>query len=138
VALVEVAVMVAAVRGYWLMAWLGLLANVAALPIIGWVAFTDQALQTANISLAFSLAWPAAIVGIVASAGLLAERRWGVIVAIVALSMALAGSLPYGIVRLVLVKDPQALGGFSLVMFVLNLLALLYWCRPVHRQGGRL
>jgi len=38
----------------------------------------------------------------------------------------------------VLVKDPQALGGFSLVMFVLNLLALLYWCRPVHRQGGRL
>ena len=142
-ALVEVAVMVAAVRGYWLMAWLGLLANVAALPIIGWVAFTDQALQTANISLAFSLAWPAAIVGIVASAGLLAERRWGVIVAIVALSMALAGSLPYGIVRLVLhatdlVLDPQALGGFSLVMFILNLLALLYWCRPVHRHGGRL
>ncbi|MFL0726669.1 MAG: hypothetical protein AB8B44_02375, partial [Prochlorococcus sp.] len=91
----------AAVRGYWVMAWFGLLANVAALPIIGWVAFTDQALQTANISLAFSLAWPAAIVGIVASAGLLAERRWGVIVAIVALSMALAGSLPYGIVRLV-------------------------------------
>ena len=141
--LVEVAVMVAAVRGYWLMAWLGLLANVAALPIIGWVAFTDQALQTANISLAFSLAWPAAIVGIVASAGLLAERRWGVIVAIVALSMALAGSLPYGIVRLVLhatdlVLDPQALGGFSLVMFILNLLALLYWCRPVHRHGGRL
>jgi hypothetical protein len=135
--------MVAAVRGYWLMAWLGLLANVAALPIIGWVAFTDQALQTANISLAFSLAWPAAIVGIVASAGLLAERRWGVIVAIVALSMALAGSLPYGIVRLVLhatdlVLDPQALGGFSLVMFILNLLALLYWCRPVHRHGGRL
>ncbi len=142
-ALVEVAVMVAAVRGYWLMAWLGLLANVAALPIIGWVAFTDQALQTANISLAFSLAWPAAIVGIVASAGLLAERRWGVIVAIVALSMALAGSLPYGIVRLVLhatdlVLDPQALGGFSLAMFILNLLALLYWCRPVHRHGGRL
>ena len=139
----NVSVMDAAVRGYWVMAWFGLLANVAALPIIGWVAFTDQALQTANISLAFSLAWPAAIVGIVASAGLLAERRWGVIVAIVALSMALAGSLPYGIVRLVLhatdlVLDPQALGGFSLVMFVLNLLALLYWCRPVHRQGGRL
>ena len=107
--------MSAVVRGYWLMAWIGLLANVAALPIIGVVAFTNQALQTTNISLAFSLAWPAAIVGIVASAGLLAERRWGVIVAIVALSMALAGSLPYGIVRLVLdkalvVPDSQALG----------------------------
>ncbi len=135
--------MSAVVRGYWLMAWIGLLANVAALPIIGVVAFTNQALQTTNISLAFSLAWPAAIVGIVASAGLLAERRWGVIVAIVALSMALAGSLPYGIVRLVLdralmVPDSQALGGLSLLMFVLNLLALLYWCRPIHRQGGRL
>ena len=120
--------MSAVVRGYWLMAWIGLLANVTALPIIGVVAFTNQALQTTNISLAFSLAWPAAIVGIVASAGLLAERRWGVIV---------------GIVRLVLdkalmVPDSQALGGLSLLMFVLNLLALLYWCRPIHRQGGRL
>ncbi|CAI8176158.1 MAG: hypothetical protein AB8A46_07670 [Prochlorococcus sp.] len=135
--------MASEVRGYWLMTWLGLFANVVALPVIGLVTFTNQDLQTVNISLAFGLAWPAAIVGIVASAGLLAERRWGVIVAIVALSMALAGSLPYGIVRLVLAKaslvpDSLALGGVSLLMFVLNLLALLYWCRPIHRQGGRL
>ncbi len=138
--------MASEVRGYWLMTWLGLFAKNTkkkTQPKNKKKTKTKQKKQTVNISLAFGLAWPAAIVGIVASAGLLAERRWGVIVAIVALSMALAGSLPYGIVRLVLAKallvpDSLALGGVSLLMFVLNLLALLYWCRPIHRQGGRL
>ena len=127
-----------AVRGYWLMTWMGLLANLAALPVIAMVAFAGPPLQTANISLAISLAWPAAIVGIVASAGLLAERRWGVVLAIVALSMALSFSLPYGIVRLVLVKDPQALSGISLLWAISNLLALIYWARPIHRKTIRL
>ena len=126
------------VRGYWVLTWMGLLINVAALPVIGLIAFAGPPLQTANISLAISLAWPAAIVGIVASAGLLAERLWGVVVAIVALSMALSVSLPYGIVRLVLVRDPQTLSGLSLSMAILNLLALIYWCRPIHRRSRRL
>ena len=81
--------------------------------------------------------------GIVASAGLLGERHWGVILAIVSLSMALAGSLPYGIVRLSLLafgggEQAIALGVASIVLGVLNVLALLYWCRPGHRRGGRL
>ena len=90
-------------NGYWLMTWLGLVANLIALPVIGLLAFREEGssgIAVTNISLAFSLAWPAAIVGIVASAGLLAQRRWGVILAIVALSMSLAGTLPYGITRL--------------------------------------
>ena len=124
--------------GYWVLTWTGLIANIVALPIIGIVAFAGPPLQTANISLAISLAWPAAIVGIVASAGLLAERRWGVILAIVALSMALSASLPYGIVRLVIVRDPHAISGVSLLMAIMNLLALIYWCRPIHRRGIRL
>ncbi len=126
------------VRGYWLLTWLGLLANIAALPVIAVVAFAGPPLQTANISLAISVAWPAAVVGIVASAGLLAQRRWGVILTIVALSMALSASLPYGVVRLVLIRDPQSLGGLSLLMSMLNLMALIYWCRPVHRRYRRL
>ncbi len=125
-------------RGYWSLTWIGLLANVAALPVIALVAFAGPPLQAANISLAISIAWPAAIVGIVASAGLMAERRWGVVLAIVALSMALSASLPYGIVRLVLVKDTQSLSGLSLLMAFLNLLALIYWCRPTHRRIRRL
>ena len=126
------------VRGYWLMTWLGLMANVVALPIIGLIAFAGPPLQAANISLAFSLAWPAAIVGIVASGGLLAERKWGAILAIVSLSMAICGSFPYGIVRLLIVKESQALSGLSIVLAVMNLLALIYWCRPVHRRIRRL
>ena len=73
--------------GYWLMTWLGLTGNLLALPVIGLVAFQASSLQAATISVAFALAWPAAIVGIVASAGLLGERHWGVILAIVSLSM---------------------------------------------------
>ena len=125
--------------GYWLMTWLGLTGNLLALPVIGLVAFQASSLQAATISVAFALAWPAAIVGIVASAGLLCERHWGVILAIVSLSMALAGSLPYGIVRLSLLAlggGDQAivLGVATIVLGLLNVLALLYWCRPGHRR----
>ena len=93
------------VTGYWLLTWIGLFANVFVIPFIGLVAFGNPELQTVNKSLAISLAWPAAIGGIVACGGLLAERRWGVIVAIVALSMTLSGTLPYGVVRLVFERD---------------------------------
>ncbi len=126
------------VKGYWLFTWIGLLANIAALPIIAIVVFAGPPLQAANISLAISIAWPSAIVGIVASGGLLAQRRWGVILALVALSMALSVSLPYGIVRLALVKDFQSLGGLSLFLSTLNLMALIYWSRPIHRKNKRL
>jgi len=124
--------------GYWILTWIGLLANVAVLPCIGLVAFNNPDLPLVNLVLAISLAWPAAIVGIVASAGLLAERRWGVILAIVALSMTLTGTLPYGIVRLVREGDVFGLSGLSFLIAVLNLIALIYWCRPVHRRGLRL
>ncbi len=125
-------------RGYWIMTWIGLLSNVAALPLIAIVAFAGPPMQAANISLAISLAWPAAIVGIVACAGLLAERTWGVILSIIAISMALAASLPYGIVRLILVKDIQSISSLSLLLATLNLLGLIYWCRPIHRKIRRL
>ncbi len=126
------------VRGYWFLTWIGLIANVAVLPCIGLVAFNNPDLPLVNFILAISLAWPAAIVGIVASAGLLAERKWGVVLAIVALSMALAGTLPYGIVRLVREGDILGLSGLSFAIAICNLFALIYWCRPAHRRGIRL
>ncbi len=121
-------------RGYWLLSWIGLFANVIALPFIAYVVSSGPPLQATNISLAVSLAWPAAIVGIVASAALLAEREWGVILAIVALSMVLSGTLPYAIIRLVRENDFWGLSGFSLLIAVLNLLGLVYWCLPGHRK----
>ena len=94
-------------------------ANVTAIPVIGLVAFAGPPLEVANISLAISLAWPASIVGIVS------------------LSMTIAGTLPYGIVRLVRERDLFGISGVSLLMAGLNLLALIYWCRPLHRKSYR-
>ena len=125
------------VRGYWSLTWIGLIGNIAALPLIAIFAFAGPPLQTANISLAISLAWPAAIVGIVSCAGLMAERRWAVVLAIVSLSMALAVSLPYGIVRLILVRDFQSISTLSLLLASFNLLGLIYWSRPIHRRTRR-
>ena len=124
--------------GYWILTWIGLIANVAVLPCIGLVAFSNPDLPLVNFVLAISLAWPSAIVGIVAAAGLLAERKWGVILAIVALSMTLSGTLPYGIVRVVREGDIFGLSGLSFLIAALNLFALVYWSRPIHRKGVRL
>ena len=121
-------------RGYWTLTWFGLISNTVAIPFIAFVVGSGPPLQIANITLAISLAWPAAITGIVASAGLFAQRSWGVILSIVALSMTLSGTLPYGIIRLLRVKDIFGISGLSLLIAFLNLLALLYWCKRGHRR----
>tara|TARA_Y100001968_G_C19402886_1_gene742007 strand:- start:505 stop:894 length:390 start_codon:yes stop_codon:yes gene_type:complete len=121
-------------RGYWTLTWFGIVSNTIAIPFIAFVVGSGPPLQTANITIAVSLAWPAAITGIVASAGLFAQRGWGVILSIVALSMTLSGTLPYGIIRLIRVKDIFGISGLTLLIAVFNLLALLYWCRRGHRR----
>ena len=121
-------------RGYWTLTWFGLFSNTLAIPFIAYVVRSGPPFQTANITLAISLAWPAAITGIVASAGLIAQRGWGVILSIVALSMTLSGTLPYGIIRLIRLNDLFGISGLSLLIACLNLLALLYWCRRGHRR----
>ena len=121
-------------RGYWSLTWFGLISNTLAIPFIAYVVSAGPPLQATNITLAISLAWPAAVTGIVASAGLFAQRGWGVILSIVALSMTLSGTLPYGIIRLIKVKDIFGISGLSLLIALLNLLALLYWCRRGHRR----
>ena len=125
-------------RGYWSLSWLGLLSNVIALPSIAYVLSSEASLQIANLSIAISIAWHSAIVGIVASAGLLAERRWGIIMSIVSTSMVIAAALPYGIIRLLLEDDLFGLSGICLLIAILNLLGLIYWVLPVHRRNIRL
>ncbi len=121
-------------RGYWTLTWFGLISNTLAIPFIAFVVWSGPPLQTANITLAISLAWPAAVTGIVASAGLFAQRGWGVILSIIALSMTLSGTLPYGIIRLIRERDIYGISGLTLLIAILNLLALLYWCRRGHRR----
>jgi len=125
-------------RGYWSLSWLGLFSNVIALPLIAYVLSLGAPLHIANQIIAISLAWPSAIVGIVASAGLLAERRWGIIMSIVSTSMVIAAALPYGIIRLLLEDDLFGLSGICLIIAILNLLGLIYWVLPVHRRNIRL
>ena len=48
--------------GYWSLSWVGLISNIVALPIIALIISYGPPLKVANITLAISLGWPAAIV----------------------------------------------------------------------------
>ena len=124
--------------GYWTLSWIGLISNIIALPVIAIVISYGPPLKVANITLAISLGWPAAIVGIVSSAALLAERKWGVTLTLVSLSMVISGMAPYSIIRLIILQDILGIGGFTLLTTLLSTLSLLYWCNPKHRRSIRL
>ncbi|ABM72364.1 possible fiber protein [Prochlorococcus marinus str. MIT 9515] len=126
------------VFGYWTLAWAGLISNIIALPIIALIISYGPPLKVANIAIAISLGWPSAIVGIVASSALLAEKKWGITLALVSLSMIISGTIPYSIVRLVNFKDLFGIGGLTLLSALFALLALIYWCNPRHRRTIRL
>ena len=126
------------VLGYWTLAWVGLIGNIIALPIIALIVSYGPPLKVANITLAISLGWPAAIVGIVSSSALLAEKKWGVILTLISLSMIITGTAPYSVFRLVTLKDIFGIGGFTLLSAIFGVLALIYWCNPKHRRNIRL
>ena len=91
--------------GYWALSWVGLVSNIIALPIIALIISYGPPLKVANITLAISIGWPAAIVGLVSSAALLAERKWGVTLTLVSLSMVISGMAPYSVIRLITLQD---------------------------------
>ena len=124
--------------GYWTLSWIGLISNIVALPVIALVISYGPPLKVANMTLAISLGWPAAIVGIVSSSALLAERKWGVTLALISLSMVISGTLPYSIIRLINLQDYSGLGGLTLIISIFSVLALLYWCLPNLRKSIRL
>ncbi len=127
------------VIGYWTLTWTGLISNIIAIPIISYITIFLSPLRVANITLASSLGLPAAIVGIVASSALLAERKWGVTLTLVSLSMVIAGTVPYSIVRLIREKEGIfGIGSFTFLITLLSIMALLYWCNPKHRRTIRL
>ena len=126
------------VIGYWILSWVGLISNIIALPIIALIISYGPPLKVANITLAISLGWPSAIVGIVSSSALLARKKWGVTLTLVSLSMIISGTAPYSIFRLVTLKDFFGIGGFTLLSALSCLLALIYWCNPKHRRKVRL
>jgi hypothetical protein len=122
-------------RGYLTLAWLGLIANALAIPFGLAVILLEPTWRTAHIAVGASAVLPTAVVGIVASVALLKWRAWGQILAIVALSMALATALPYGIVRLVVISEGREItAAVSGLLWVATTAALVYWCRPCIRR----
>ena len=124
--------------GYWTLSWVGLMSNVVAIPIIALIISFGPPLKVANITLAISLGWPAAIVGIVSSAALLAEKKWGVTLTLVSLSMTISGMGPYSVIRIITLQDLFGIGGFTLFTTLISALALMYWCNPKHKRSIRL
>lgn len=121
-------------RGYRPLAWLGLGLNALAVPLGLGLILQDPFWRVANIAVAAGAVLPTAILGMVACIALLKWRHWGQVLAIVALSMSLAVTLPYAIVRLVLVPEGRAqLAVLAPLLWTLNVAVLVYWCRPAIR-----
>lgn len=122
-------------RGYLTLSWLGLLANALAIPLGVVAILMEPGWRTANIAVGAGAVLPTAVVGIVASAALLRWRAWGQVVAIVALSMSLAVSLPYGIVRIVLIEQGRGITALlATALWLATAACLVFWCRPSIRR----
>jgi len=122
-------------RGYRPLAWLGLGINLLIVPVVLALILSDPTWRITNIVVGASAVLPAASVGVVASIALLRWRHWGQVLAIVALSLSLAISLPYGIVRLVLVEQGRLLlAVLAPLAWILNGAVLVFWCRPAIRH----
>jgi len=113
------------------LAVVGLALNVAALPALGvWIS-ADAPLASATLAVGLAAILPALVLGVIASSALLARRRWGRVLAIVALALSLAVSLSYGVVWLSLVPFARPLVASGIGLLVLfQTLALIYWCLP--------
>ncbi|MEY3964274.1 MAG: hypothetical protein RLZZ106_1529 [Cyanobacteriota bacterium] len=122
-------------RGYLTLAWLGLVANVLAIPLTLAVILLQPTWRTVNLAVGSAAVLPTAAVGIVACIALLRWRPWGQVLAIVALSMDLAVGLPYGIVRLALVQQDRLLTALlAALLWGSTIAALVFWCRPSIRR----
>lgn len=121
------------------LAWIGLVLNAAGLPALAKLLSSGGSMAAANWAVGASAILPALVLGVVASAALVKRRRWGRVVAIVALALSLAVSLSYGVVWLALVSvDRPVVAVVVGVLVVAELLALVYWClpRPWWRRGN--
>jgi hypothetical protein len=122
-------------RGYLTLAWLGLVANVLAIPLTLALILLQPTWRTVNLAVGSAAVLPTAAVGIVACITLLRWRAWGQVLAIVALAMDLAVVLPYGIVRLALVEEYRLLTAvLSAVLWGVTIATLVFWCRPSIRR----
>jgi hypothetical protein len=92
-------------------------------------------LHTANLVLALAAWLPAAITGTIACLALLQHRRWGMVLALVAIGLQLVSLVPYAIVRAALLADSRGLWVvISAVLLVAGVLFLVYWAQALGRR----
>ena len=112
----------------------GLVANVVWLILASLALSQPDPLQTANLVLALAAWIPSAVVGLIASLALLWRRRWGMVLALVALSLQILVLIPYGIVRVCLVSDARGLtASLTAAVLVIVILLIVHWGRALAR-----
>jgi hypothetical protein len=122
-------------RGYRVLAWLGLVANLLVLALGLALILLTSVWRTANVVVYTSAVLPAVALGVLACVALLKWRLWGQVLAIVALSIDLAIEMSYGIVRMALVGEERLLLAVGAPLaWGLTLAALVFWCRPAIRS----
>ncbi|RPF75989.1 MAG: Hepatitis C virus core protein [Synechococcus sp. TMED155] len=112
----------------------GLVANVVWLILASLALRQPDPLQTANLVLALAAWIPTAVVGLIASLALLLRRRWGMVLALVALGLQILVLIPYGIVRVCLVSDARGLtASLTTAVLVIVILLIVHWGRALAR-----
>ena len=112
----------------------GVVANVVWLIAASLALSPPDPLQTANLVLALAAWIPSAVVGLIASLALLWRRRWGMVLALVALSLQILVLIPYGIVRVCLVSEARGLtASLTAAVLVIVILLIVHWGRALAR-----
>lgn len=112
----------------------GLVVNGLGLLLVPVAVLLPDPLHTANLVLALAAVLPAAVTGAIACLALLQERRWGAVLALVALGLQVLTLVPYAIVRLALVSDDRLVWGSGLAVGLTSgLLLLVHWARVLAR-----
>ena len=78
---------------------------------------------------------PALIIGTIACWALLLRRRWGIVLALVALGLQLLTVVPYGIVRTVLLPGNRILcGSLSGLFLSVGVVLIIYWSLALRHE----
>jgi hypothetical protein len=119
-----------------LLAALGLTVNLLGFGAIALAIASPDPLHSANLVLALAAGLPAASTGTVACGALLLGRRWGMVLALVALALQLLAVVPYGIVRTALGVGSRGLTGTVTGLWLAAVvLLIIYWALALARPS---
>ncbi len=105
------------------------------LPLTLALILSQPTWRIVHIAVGAGAVLPAAVLALVSTIALLRRCAWGQVTAIVSLSLSLAISLAYGIVRLVLLSAGRGWLALACALaWSVQAALLVYWCRPSIRR----